>query len=284
MKYAYFPGCKIPTHLPEYDIATRAVLDRLGVRLADLRFNCCGYPVRHRSFEASALSGARNLALARREHLSIVTPCKCCYGNLKHAEYWMKQRPLLRDKINGMLAEEGLEWDDDVRVIHLLTLLDEDIGKDALRSRVTRPLEGLKVAPHYGCHALRPDNVVQFDNPLAPTIFENLISVTGAESADWPLRLECCGNPLWEKNSRLSIKLMNRKLANAVESGADILATACTYCQLQFDKIRKEQPEQKAAELTSVLYIQLLGISMGMNAEQVGLSSDFSLHPQITPA
>jgi heterodisulfide reductase subunit B len=149
---------------------------------------------------------------------------------------------------------------------------------------VTRPLEGLKVAPHYGCHALRPDNVVQFDNPLAPTIFENLISVTGAESADWPLRLECCGNPLWEKNSRLSIKLMNRKLANAAESGADVLATACTYCQLQFDKIRKEQPEQKVPELTSVLYIQLLGISMGMNAEQVGLSSDFSLDPQITPA
>ncbi len=127
---------------------------------------------------------------------------------------------------------------------------------------------------------------MQFDNPLAPTIFENLISVTGAESADWPLRLECCGNPLWEKNSRLSIKLMNRKLANAAESGADILVTACTYCQLQFDKIRKKQPEKqrKVPELESVLYIQLLGISMGMNAEQVGLSSGISLHPQITPA
>ncbi|MEZ4527201.1 MAG: CoB--CoM heterodisulfide reductase iron-sulfur subunit B family protein [Desulfobacterales bacterium] len=266
MKYAYFPGCKLPVHLPEYDIATRAVLDHLGVRLIDLRFNCCGYPVRHRSFEASALSGARNLALARCEHLTIVTPCKCCYGNLKHAEYWMKQRPQLRDKINGMLAEEGLEWDEDVRVIHLLTLLTEDIGTDVIRSRVTNPLHGLKVAAHYGCHALRPDNVVQFDNPLAPTIFENLISAIGAEPVDWSLRLECCGNPLWEKNSKLSVKLMNRKLANAAESGADVLATACTHCQMQFDKIRKHLPEKERnhPELEAVLYVHLLERSLGL--------------------
>ncbi|MGE0086264.1 MAG: CoB--CoM heterodisulfide reductase iron-sulfur subunit B family protein [Desulfococcaceae bacterium] len=279
MKYAYFPGCEIPARLPEYGIATRAVLDRLGVRLIDLRFNCCGYPVRQRSFEASALSGARNLALARREHLSIVTPCKCCYGNLKHAEYWMKQSPRLRDRINGILAEEGLEWKEDVRVIHLLTLLTEDIGTDMIRSSVTNPLHGLKVAAHYGCHALRPDNVVQFDNPLAPTIFEKLIAAIGAEPVNWPLRLECCGNPLWEKNSRLSIKLMNRKIANAYESGADVLATACTHCQIQFDKIRNSLPEKerKYPELESVLYIQMLGMSMGLEAGQIRLSSDFSI-------
>ncbi len=270
MKYAYFPGCKLPNHLPEYDIAIRAVLDHLGVRLIDLRFSCCGYPVRHRSFEASALSGARNLALARREHLTIVTPCKCCYGNLKHAQYWMKQRPLLRNKINEMLAEEGLEWNDDVRVLHLLTLLAEDIGTEVLRSRVTHPLHSLKVATHYGCHALRPDNVVQFDNPLAPTIFENLISAIGAEPVNWPLRLECCGNPLWEKNSRLSVKLMNRKLAYAAESGADVLATACTHCQIQFGTIRNRLPEKerKHPELEAVLYVHLLEKSLGLISAQ----------------
>ena len=267
MKYAYFPGCKIPTYLPEYDIAVRAVLDCLGVRLVDLHFNCCGYPIRHQSFEASILSGARNLAIARKEHLTIVTPCKCCFGSLKHVEYWMKQRPVLREKINKILASEGLEWDNDIRVIHLLTLLAEDVGKEAIRPRITKPLKNLKIAPHYGCHALRPGDVVQFDNPLSPTIFEKLINLTGAKSIDWSLRLECCGNPLWEKNNRLSIKLMNKKLRNASESGAELLATACTHCQIQFEQVRRSLPrdKQKAPELRAVLYVQLLGAAMGID-------------------
>ncbi|MDM8538166.1 CoB--CoM heterodisulfide reductase iron-sulfur subunit B family protein [Desulfobacterales bacterium HSG17] len=273
MKYAYFPGCKIPDHLPEYDIATRAVLDRLGVRLVDLEFNCCGYPVRHQSFEASVLSGARNLAIARKEHLTIVTPCKCCFGNLKHVEYWMKQRPVLREKINKMLAKEGLKWDNDIRVIHLLTLLAEDVGEDEIKPKIVNPLKKLKVAPHYGCHALRPGEVVQFDNPLTPTIFEKLIQLTGAKSVDWPLRLECCGNPLWEKNNRLSIKLMNKKLRDASESGADIMATACTYCQIQFEQVRRNLPEdkQKNPELEAVLYVQILGSALGLG----GFDLDF---------
>ncbi|QTA80935.1 Cysteine-rich domain-containing protein [Desulfonema limicola] len=271
MKYAYFPGCKIPYHLPEYDIAVRAVLDRLEVRLVDLNFNCCGYPVRHQSFEASVLSGARNLAVARKEHLTIVTPCKCCFGSLKHVEYWMKQRPVLREKINRILAEEGLKWDNDIRVIHLLTLLAEDVGEDAIKQRIINPLKDLKIAAHYGCHALRPGEVVQFDNPLAPTIFEKLIHLTGAETIDWPLRLECCGSPLWEKNNRLSIKLMNKKLRNAYESGADIIATACTYCQIQFEQVRSGLPEdkQKFFELKAVLYPQILGNSMGIKDKQI---------------
>lgn len=266
MKYAYFPGCKIPRHLPEYDLSVRAVLDRLGVRLADIRFNCCGYPVRHRSFEASVFSAARNLALARREHLTLVTPCKCCFGNLKHAEYWLKQRPNLRISVNDRLAREGLRWDTDIRVIHLLTLLDEDAGEGMIRERVVNPLTGLRVAAHYGCHALRPSDVTQFDNPLAPAIFERLIAAAGATPVDWPLRLECCGSPLQDKNDRLSLRLMNRKLRDAAHAGADAVATACTYCQLQFDRVKSAPAfqERKGDYPPAVLVSTLLGAAMGL--------------------
>jgi len=269
MKYAYFPGCKIPRHLPEYDRATRAVLDRLGVRLAEVRFNCCGYPIRQQSFEASVFSAARNLALARRDHLTLLTPCKCCYGNLKHAEYWLKQRPNLRIAVNDRLAREGLHWDDDIRVIHLLTLLDEDLGEGMIRERVVKPLTGLRVAAHYGCHALRPSEVTQFDNPLAPTIFERLLAAAGAVPVDWPLRLECCGNPLQGKNDRLSLNLMTRKLQDARHAGADVVATACTYCQLQFDRVKSEAGFQGQARdyPPAVLVSVLLGVSMGLNFE-----------------
>jgi heterodisulfide reductase subunit B len=273
MKFAWFPGCKIPHYQPQYELSTRAVLDALGIRLAHIEFNCCGYPIRHQNFKASVLSAARNMAIANQHHQTILTPCKCCYGNLKHGQYWMKHHQGLRHEITRILAEEGLKWDDGIRVVHLLSVLAHDVKPEMIRARVNHPLTGLKVAAHYGCHALRPGNVTRFDDPLAPTIFEKLVDITGAESINWPLRLECCGNPLWEKNNRLSIRLMNRKLRDAAQSGADIICTACTYCQIQFDTVQaglleKDRPK---STLPAILYPQLLGLSLGLNQDVLGL-------------
>lgn len=276
MRFAYFPGCKIARHQPAYDRSTRAVMDALGVRLLDLPFNCCGYPIRHENFIASVFSAARNMALARARHQTILTPCKCCYGNLKHAQFWLDENPELRTEVNGLLAEEGLEWIPGLRVVHLLTALIEDIGPARIRARVRNPLEGLTVAAHYGCHALRPSEVTRFDDPLAPTIFETLVELTGARTVDWPLRLECCGHPLRGKNDRLSLRLMDRKLRDAAESGADVLATACTYCQIQFDTVRAEAEANGGSHPgpPAILYPQLLGLSMGLSREALGLDEN----------
>jgi len=273
MKYAFFPGCKIPNYLPQYETSTRAVTGLFGLELLDLEFNCCGYPVRHENFEASILSAARNMAIAAKEGLDILTPCKCCFGNLKHAEYWLNENSSLKEYINTILAQEGLEWREGIESKHLLSVLFHDIGTETLRASIKRPLEGLRIAAHYGCHALRPSNVVRFDNPLAPTIFEELIAVTGASSVEWSRRLECCGNPLWEKNNVLSIGLMDKKLEDAGQAGAVLLCTACTYCQLQFDCVQNTVNETGSVRprLPSVLYSQLLGLSLGINEKKLGL-------------
>ena len=222
MKFAYFPGCKIPSYLPQYDTSTRAVFDRLGIRLlADIEFNCCGYPARHRNFKASVLAAARNMAIAKEHFVGIMTPCKCCYGHLRYARYWLDKNETLRYEINTILAKEGLKWDKKTRVAHMLQVLAQDFGADKIKSRVEKPLSNLKIAPHYGCHALRPSLVVKFDNPMAPTIFETLVDATGATSVNWPLRLDCCGNPMWEKNNRLAVRLMNKKIRDAVSSKLD---------------------------------------------------------------
>ncbi len=68
MNYAVFWGCKIPFYLPQYELSVRAVLNVLGIKLTDMEFNCCGYPIRHDSFEASVFSGARNIALALKNN------------------------------------------------------------------------------------------------------------------------------------------------------------------------------------------------------------------------
>ncbi len=266
MKFAYFPGCKIPFHLPSYDISVRAISDRLGIGLADFDFNCCGYPVRHQSLAAALLSSAKIMATAQRYHMPVLTPCKCCYGNLMHTEFRLRHNENLRGEINKILARDGLKWKKNgPGVFHLLSVLDKYVGHEAIKRAVTKPLSGLKVAAHYGCHALRPARIVKFDDPLNPVIFERLIKATGATPIDWPMRLECCGNPVWNKNSRLSVNLMEAKLKDAKRAGADIISTACTHCQIQFDSVRQnlENFKPSCEDLPSLLFTQILAMSLG---------------------
>jgi heterodisulfide reductase subunit B len=272
--YLYFPGCKIAPFLPQYDTATRGVLSAFDIRLDHTELNCCGYPVRHQDLAASVLAAARNLAIADREGLPLLTPCQCCFGNLRQAAYWLGENAELRRFVNDQLHAEGLRWHPDIPVRHLLSVLAEDIGIDAIRARVKRPLKGVSVAAHYGCHALRPGHVVQLDNPLAPTIFENLIAAIGATPVDWPLRLECCGHPVWDKNPTLSLKLMARKLEDARAAGAQIVATACTYCQIQFETVRAAHPVEDDTPLPARLYPQLLGHALGLPPDALGLASE----------
>ena len=276
MAYCYFAGCKIPYYLPEYGTSTLALLSRFGIELLDLEFNCCGYPVRDIDFQSFLLAGARNQALAEQKNTDIVTPCKCCFGSLKFVEHYLNQRGAVKDQINAMLRPEGLQWEGRVNVRHLLTVLHQDVGVNALRAAVVNPLDGLKVAIHTGCHALRPGNVTRYDNPLVPGIFHALVAATGAESVFWSMSTECCGNPQWDKNQKLALKQMQRKLLNAKQAGADFVCTACTYCQMQFEQ---KNPSEIIAingdqNIPAVLISQLIGLSLGMEDEEIGLGDE----------
>lgn len=273
MKFAFFKGCKIPYYLEQYGTSTRAVLKTFGVGLVDLDFNCCGYPNRDLNFESYVFSAARNLALAEKKRLDILTPCKCCYGSLKHAVHYLREHERLRRNINAELAKEGLSWNNTIRVKHLLTVLCDDVGLPALYASIKNPLGDVSVAAHYGCHALRPSAIVHFDDPLAPSIFEDLISATGAKPVDWPRRLDCCGNPLWGKNNAISLDLMRTKIGDAAESGADCICTACTYCQMQFDAVQgsEKTADDAVPTVPAILYTQLLGLSMGLHERVLGI-------------
>ncbi len=261
MTYAYFPGCKIPHHLPEHGQSVEAVCARLGIALLKPEFACCGYPIRHENRDASVYSALRNLAMAESLGHDLMTPCKCCYGNFQQARHQTGNDEKLKSRMRNLLDEEGLPWPEAVRVRHFLQVLDAE--RDAVAAAVAHPLE-LKVACHYGCHALRPENITHFDDPLAPTIFERLIAATGATPLNWELRLECCGYPLRGRDERISDLLMAKKLASAQASGADVLATACTYCQLQFGRDEGRIP--------AVLFSQMLGLALGLAPGDLGLA------------
>ncbi|MFZ1201547.1 MAG: CoB--CoM heterodisulfide reductase iron-sulfur subunit B family protein, partial [Desulfobacterales bacterium] len=240
MKFAIQRCCSTSVFLKQYETSTDAVLRKFGVEAIDIKeIGCCGYPLKNINVKAFVLSSARNLALAEKRRLDMMTFCNCCYGSLKHVEHLLQTDSGLASEINAKLAKEKLVWQGRTEIKHLLHVLYEDIGPEAIRRQLVRRLAGPKIATHYGCHLLRPDNVVGFDNPFAPSKFDRLVELTGAVSLAWQHKLECCGSPLWGVNDDLSAGITWKKLTSAGRAGADFLCTACPFCQLQFDRVRR---------------------------------------------
>ena len=274
MNFVLLRCCTTPIVLKQYEWSTNAVMEKLGIGLLDVpELGCCGYPLRNISFKAHVLATARNLALSEKENLDLLTVCNCCYGTMKYVDNLMKEDASLRNDVNTTLAKEGLKYEGDIAARHILQVLYEDIGIEAIKEKVVRTFDGLKVATHYGCRILRPSKVAQFDKPHFPTKFDELVEVTGAQSIEWPKKLECCGSPLWGINNELSLDLTEHKLKGAKESGADYLCVACSYCQIQFDRVQRILLIQRGPglKLPSVLYPQLLGLSLGIDGETLGL-------------
>jgi len=274
MKFSLFVGCNIPARVMSYELAARAVLERLDVEVVDVReFNCCGYPIRNADMKTFVLMAARNLALSQRRGLRIMTLCKCCFGSLKKAAQLMQEEAGLAEEINPLLKREGLNLDGEIEIVHFLEVLHKSTGLERIKERTVRTYKGLNMAVHYGCHALRPSDIMQFDDPVAPVLFDQLVAVTGAKSVDWSLKLECCGAPLLGINDDLSTDLTAQKITSGKRAGADYLCVACPWCQMQFDTVQKQMHTNGKADghLPSVLYPQLLGLTMGIDPQRLGL-------------
>jgi len=272
MTLALMRCCATAPLLDAYEAATDSVLSRLGIGLVDLDFNCCGYPLRNSHFDAYVLSSARNLALAERAKVDLLTVCSCCYGSLKQAGHLLRQDDALRASANAAIAGERLSCSGSANVRHLLEVLRDDVGLDRIRRERTRTFEGVKVACHYGCHLLRPSDVVQLDDAKSPSILDELVEATGATSVPWTSKLDCCGSPVWGLNDALSTELTARKVASAREGGADLLCVVCPYCFLQFDRAQQALAAERRIEpLPVILVHQLLGLSLGLDAAALGL-------------
>jgi heterodisulfide reductase subunit B len=261
--------------LKQYETSTDAVLRKLGVGFMDIKaFNCCGYPLKNINFKGYLLSSARNLALAEKSRVDILTLCNCCYGSLKHAQTLLGERLDLRQEINARLQKEGLSLERGVKVRHFLEVLHKDIGLENIKSKMSRAFgPDLEIATHYGCHLLRPSPIVDFDSAMNPTLFDDLVEATGARSISWKAKLDCCGSPVWGIYEDLSLDLTEKKIRSARSSGASCMCVSCVYCQLQFDRVQdKFLSKRRSIEpLPSILYPQLLGLGLGITPEHLGI-------------
>ncbi|OQY51705.1 MAG: hypothetical protein B6230_04235 [Desulfobacteraceae bacterium 4572_89] len=274
-KYALFIGCNIPAKVQQYETSARAVLEKLNISITDIKeFNCCGYPMKNTDQMAWLLSAARNIALAEKKGLDILTLCQCCFGSLKKANSFLKDDNDIALKINEILSKEGLKYKGTSSVTNYLSVLHNDITIDELNKKTIDHYKDLKIATHYGCHALRPSAIMEFDDPVSPSIIDNLVNVTGAKSIDWASKLDCCGAPVLGINDNLSYDLTEKKLANAKKAGADFICVACPWCHTQFDKVQDliVSKRDKEIQLPSILYTQLLGLRLGIGQKELGLA------------
>ena len=269
MKYAYFGGCNIPYQMPETNAAIHALMGAFSIELADLReFTCCGYPVKKLNTRAWLTAAARNLALAEKKQMGIATLCACCYHSLRMARDRLARDSAMADEVNKVLAQEKLEYRGRVRVEHALAVIGGAAGPDGIAGKVVRPMEGLKAACHYGCHLLRPSNVMGFDDPFVPAILDEMAAAAGAAPIEWDRKMDCCGAPVLGADRDLALKLARGKLESAANSGADILCTVCPFCHLFFEDVLKTQSASPgnapypALMNYAVLFCQALGLKI----------------------
>ncbi|MCK4434625.1 CoB--CoM heterodisulfide reductase iron-sulfur subunit B family protein, partial [Candidatus Bathyarchaeota archaeon] len=213
LKYLFFLGCVIPYRLPSYEVSARKVLEKLGVELVEMpEFNCCGFPMDPINHDLMLTLAARNLCLAEKQNLNILTLCNGCFGILNDANKTLKEDKEIREKINSYLREIGMGFKGTIEVKHLVHALTEDVGLEKIKEAVKKPLTHLQVAQHTGCHIVRPAKHVGRDDPENPTMLKNLIKLTGAECLDYMDETECCGNPIIGVNEEVPFQLVREKL------------------------------------------------------------------------
>jgi heterodisulfide reductase subunit B len=273
MKYGFFLGCIIPHRYPGIEVATRLVFERFGVKVVDLEgASCCPAPGVFASFDLSLwlAVAARNLSIAEAKGVDVITGCNGCFGTLQEAHHLLEQNRELVERVNGELEVIGRRYAGSSRVLHVIEVLDE------LTFEPVRRLD-LKVAVHYGCHFLRPNEVRQQGDVESPSILDRLVERTGATSVSYRDKLSCCGagGGVRSGNPEVALDMTAEKLSNMQRAGAECIVTPCAFCHLQFDRGQREVKERLSGEFNlPVLHImQLYGLAMGFSPEELGLDT-----------
>ncbi len=276
MKYALYLGCTAPVRATNYELAARNTASRLGIELVDINdFGCCGFPLKSVHHETALLLSARNLALAEEQEVDICALCSSCTGTLAEANHALQGDEALRERVNDELeAATGRRYHGSIKVRHFARVLYEEIGLERIRKAVTVDLSDLRLAAHYGCHYLKPMEAHDsFDDPENPHSLDRLIEALGASSIYYEGREQCCGGGILGADEKTALALPHLKLERIAAAAADALVVICPFCDImyEFQQRRIERLHETRYNLPVVFYPQLLGLAMGLSAEEIGL-------------
>ncbi len=266
MKYLFYPGCSMDTSALEYKRSTVGVLEALGAEVEEIPdWTCCGASA---ASVVSELLGhvlpARNLALAEQidEDLTVIAGCSACYTNFRRTQEAVSGDPALLEQINRALEVEDLTYRGKAQVRHLMDILANDFSPEEIEAHVRHPLEGLVVAPYYGCQTVRPFS--PYDDDQAPTSMLPILDALGVTIHRHNREASCCGTSLLMTNQEVGVGMVS-EILDACE-GADCVVTVCPMCQLNVEGYQDKVSKTLGRRVNMpVLFLpQLMGLAFGL--------------------
>jgi heterodisulfide reductase subunit B2 len=273
MDLSYYPGCTLKTQGKHFERSALAAMSELGVTIKELpRWNCCGASYCLSDDDLiHQVAPVRNLLRAKEQgNGKLLTLCSFCYNTLKRANLIMKNNAEKRDTLNRFMDEE-IDYDGGIQAVHLLEVLRDDIGWEAIAAKVKKPLQGLTVAPYYGCTLVRPREIA-LDDGERPTVLERLLESLGASVIDFPFATECCGSFQGVNNPGHAAECAWNIMGTAARRGAELIAVTCPMCEYN---LGRRQQDIKLAhgefkEMPVVYFTQLLALALGLAPEDCG--------------
>jgi len=267
MDLSYYPGCTLKTKARNFEDSAIASMATLGVNLVELpRWNCCGtvYSLAEDDL-VHHLAAVRILIRVQEQgNGRVVTLCSFCYNTLKRANLLVRNSDETRNTLNSFMDEE-IDYDGQVEVVHLLQVLRDDLGWEAIAQNVKIPLHNLKVAPYYGCTLLRPQEAA-VDQVETPTVLQEFLQTIGATVIDFPFATECCGSFQVVNDPNFVTERAYAILSLALRQGAEAIVLSCPLCnfnlgQMQIELIQKYSDFQG---IPILFFTQLLALSVGL--------------------
>lgn len=267
MKISYYPGCTLKNNAKNFEDSSLFALQHLGVEVEELKkWNCCGTVFSLANDDLiHHVAPIRNLLRVKEAKTdTVMTSCAMCYNTLKRANELVKKDPESLEKINEFMYLEKTKYKGEVKILHLLELLRDEITFENIANMVTKPLTDLKVASYYGCYLVRPREI-GLDDVENPTILEELMKRLGAVPIDFPYKTECCAAYQTVDSPEIVAQRTFHILKSAQEQGAEMVVVSCPLCAFNLDH-RQKLTQQLYPEFKNipVLYFsQLMALAFG---------------------
>jgi heterodisulfide reductase subunit B2 len=232
MKLSFYPGCSVEGLAKDYGRSIRSVFNHLGIELIELEdWSCCGSTAAHSlSQMMSVILPARNLVLAEKLGLDLVSPCALCFNRLRFSQQVIGQG----------LFDIPWQVSGDIQVFDMTRFLAEPAMIERIRELVVRPLKDLKVVCYYGCQMVRPPKITGYSDYENPQTLDLLAAAAGAEVIDWSYKSTCCGASIGIGRKDVGESLTRNILMKAGQTGAEAIVVSCPLCQSNLDFIQKK--------------------------------------------
>jgi heterodisulfide reductase subunit B len=263
LKVSYYPGCALHGTGKEFDLSVKVVCNTLGIELKEVDdWSCCGASSAHATnFKLSVALPARDLMSAEKDDTAdMMVPCAACFNRLKSTQHHLAKDASLKKEVEEIIGDT---YRGTVTVRNAIDIFYNLAGLPAIRSKITKPLSGLKPVSYYGCLLLRPPDVCTFDDHENPVLLDGIMGALGADVCGWSYKTDCCGGSLTISKKKYVVRLVDKLMTMAREAGANCLVAACPVCMANLDMRASE-----SVRLPVFYFTELMALAMGLEGPE----------------